>query len=182
MRVSERRRVGHSQLASLPVTQDPYGNNQYDPYGGERPQEYSLDPGYNTPQSPQPEGYHQDPQGGGYYEQPGQYDPRQYTAVPYGVPGHGDPAPQNGFGVAALVLGISTIAVSWCCYLMVLGAPAGILAIIFGALGVQKANRGEANNRGTAMAGLVCGIVGLALSVLILVLLVVLGTVDGYLT
>jgi hypothetical protein len=37
----------------------------------------------------------------------------------------------------------------------------GILAVIFGAIGIGNANKG-AGNKGLAIAGLVCGILGIA--------------------
>ena len=79
---------------------------------------------------------------------PGQTLPPMYTPV---MPLR----PQNGFGVAGLVLGIIGI---FCCI-------SAILGIIFGAIGMSKANAGTATNKGMATAGLVLGIVGVALYV-----------------
>lgn len=61
-------------------------------------------------------------------------------------------------GTAALVLGI----LQFIC----LGPIATILAIIFGAIGVKKANRGQATNKGTALWGMWLGIVGAILFVI----------------
>ena len=47
-----------------------------------------------------------------------------------------------------------------------LGTIGSVLAIIFGKIGMNKADQGLANNRGVAKAGFVLGIVGLALTVL----------------
>ena len=44
-----------------------------------------------------------------------------------------------------------------------------ILSITFGAIGLGRAKRGEATNRGAAMAGLVLGIVAIALLVLLVI-------------
>ena len=41
-----------------------------------------------------------------------------------------------------------------------------ILAIVFGKIGMNKADRGEATNRGTAKAGFILGIIGIILSVI----------------
>ena len=68
------------------------------------------------------------------------------TVSPFGVPA----PPRNGMGMAALVLGLCSIACGW---------VLGLLAIIFGAIGIARANRGEATNKGQATAGLVLGIV-----------------------
>lgn len=147
---------------------DQYGNPT-DPYG-QRPQEYSLDSPYGQVSPP----------GDGYYGQDTHYDPRQYTAIPYENSGYGTQQMQNGMGVASLVLGISTIVTSWCCYFMAIAVPTGVLAIVFGSIGLQRANRGEANNRSMAMAGLVCGAIGLVLGVVMMLLLLGLGITAGY--
>lgn len=67
-------------------------------------------------------------------------------------------APQNGMGVAALVLGI--VGLVFCLgYSIILP----LLAVIFGAIGRKKADQGLANNKGMATAGFVMGIIGLAI-------------------
>ncbi|MCF8527611.1 MAG: DUF4190 domain-containing protein [Candidatus Nanopelagicales bacterium] len=76
-------------------------------------------------------------------------------------------APQNGMGTAALVLGI--LGIIGC--IPIIG---GILAIIFGKIGMTKADQGLANNRGSAKAGFVLGIIGLALGVIGVIFYVVL--------
>ena len=75
--------------------------------------------------------------------------------------------PQNGMGTAALVMGL----LQFVC----LGPIGSVLAIVFGAIGIKKANRGEATNGGMAKAGLWLGIVGIVLSVVAVILMVVLG-------
>ncbi|MEU6847111.1 DUF4190 domain-containing protein [Streptomyces sp. NPDC046716] len=70
--------------------------------------------------------------------------------------------PSNGLGVAAMVLGI----VSDVLFLMwPIAILCGILAIVFGAMGRGKARRGEAANPGQALAGIICGSVGIVLAV-----------------
>jgi hypothetical protein len=46
-----------------------------------------------------------------------------------------------------------------------LGALLGLVAVLFGILGLMRVNRGEADNRGQAVAGLVTGGVALLLGV-----------------
>ena len=88
------------------------------------------------------------------------------------APGYGQPFPpgsqsaRNGMGTAALVLGIVGVVLSWTVYL---GVVAGILAIVFGAIGLGRVRRGEATNRGAAKAGLILGIVAVALLMLLVV-------------
>ncbi|GAA4900709.1 uncharacterized protein DUF4190 [Stackebrandtia albiflava] len=141
------------------MTYDPYGNQPpHDPYGSSPPPQ--------TPHSGAP-GYYQDPKG--------QYDPYQgqYTAPPYMQQPMGYQAPQNGLGIAAMVLGIVSIPALCLCYA---GVPTAILAIIFGAVGVSKASRGEATNKGMALAGIILG----CATFLVLILWVVLVLVFGY--
>ena len=55
----------------------------------------------------------------------------------------GSPAPRNGMGTAALVLGIVGLVLA----LPIIGLLPGIVAIVLGIIGVRRANRGEATNR-----------------------------------
>lgn len=87
--------------------------------------------------------------------------PAQPSAGYYGWPGV-PPMPSNGMGTAALVLGIisDVLFLLWPIAILL-----GILAVIFGAVGRGKANHGEATNAGQALAGLICGVVGIVLGV-----------------
>jgi hypothetical protein len=91
-----------------------------------------------------------------------------------GAPGYGwplnRPAPSNGMGTAALVLGIIAT-VLFCVW--PLSIVLGILAVIFGMVGRAKARRGEATNPGQALAGIICGAVGLVLAIALIVLIAV---------
>ncbi|MFI1682325.1 DUF4190 domain-containing protein [Streptomyces sp. NPDC020607] len=111
------------------------------------------------------------------YGYPGPYSgsyPGQGHQGYQGYPGYGWPAmpapPANGMGVTALVLGI--IAAAGFC-LWPLAIVLGVLAVVFGAVGRGKARRGEATNGGQALAGIICGAVGVVLGVALLVILVV---------
>ena len=92
---------------------------------------------------------------------------------PFATPPPGSPAPlppapplygeqlpvgrRNGFGTAALVLGVVSLV------LFVFIFPP-VLALVFGFLGRARAKRGEATNKGSATAGIVLGLIGLALA------------------
>lgn len=109
-----------------------------------------------------PYGYPGGPQSGYGYPAP---QPPGYGGTP--APGyHGwtgmAPMPSNGMGVTGLVLGIIS-AVIFC--LWPLAIVLGVMAVIFSALGRGKAARGEATNPGYALAGLICGTVGIVLGV-----------------
>ena len=58
-----------------------------------------------------------------------------------------------------MVLGIVGAAL---CLVPVVGFVLGLLATVFGGVGLGKANRGEATNKGMAVAGLVLGIITMA--------------------
>ncbi|MFI9625781.1 DUF4190 domain-containing protein [Streptomyces sp. NPDC052042] len=99
----------------------------------------------------------------------GQYGYPAAPAPPYGYPGYGGypqapwggPPPVNGMGTAAMVLGILSL-----CLFCLYGVPSivlGVLALIFGILGRKRARRGEADNGGQALAGIITGSVGIAL-------------------
>ena len=96
-----------------------------------------------------------------YPTQPGP-PPDQYPAGQY-PPGGYQAAPRrrNGMGTAALVLGVLALVLVLLLIFSPLGAFLGLLAVIFGIVGIVRANRREADNRGQAVAGLVTG--GLAL-------------------
>jgi len=84
-----------------------------------------------------------------------------YPPVPP-APGPGA-APNNTLGLVALILGIAAIPLVCCFWL---GVPVGIAAAVLGFIGKGKAERGEATNRGQALAGMICGIAAVALGIL----------------
>lgn len=86
-------------------------------------------------------------------------------AQPYPYPGvYGYPQPRNGPGTAGLVLGIIGIVLCWALWV---GWLLNLLAIIFGGVGIGRANHGQATNKNSAVAGLVLGIVGLAVGIVL---------------
>jgi hypothetical protein len=89
----------------------------------------------------------------------------------YGPGGYGAPAaqPRNGFGVAALVLGLLALLLSWT---VIGGIILGILAVIFGVLGRGRAKRGEATNGGFSVAGIVLGVLGVLIAIAFIALAV----------
>ena len=108
-----------------------------------------------------------DPQPGGY-ERP--------LAQSYGALS----APQNGHGLAAIILGIAATVLFWVPFLYLITAiPAGIIAIVQGAKGRKLADQGLATNRGQATAGLVLGIIGLTLCAMSMVLGAIIGAVSA---
>ncbi|HET9007647.1 MAG TPA: DUF4190 domain-containing protein [Actinomycetes bacterium] len=102
-----------------------------------------------------------------YPTQPGQ-PPGQYAGPPPGqYPAAGYPAARrrNGMGTAALVLGVVALVLVLLLLFSPIGAFLGLLAVLFGILGIMRANRGEADNRGQAVAGLVTGAIALLVGI-----------------
>ncbi len=104
----------------------------------------------------------------------GLQQPSQYQ--PYPQPGYmpvlppDAPAmtqPQNGMGLAALVLGIVGLVTGWIPFVACFGWIACVLAIVFGAIGFSKANGGKATNKNAAIAGLSLGIAGLLIGLIL---------------
>ncbi len=100
-----------------------------------------------------------------------------YGGAAYGAP-QGGPggypwgamplAPQNGVSTASLVLGIISLVI-FC--LWPVAIILGVLAVILGFVGRRRAKRGESTNPGQALAGIVCGAVGLVLGATLVVLI-----------
>ncbi len=79
---------------------------------------------------------------------------------------------QNGMGTTALIMGI----LQFFC----LGIIGSILAIVFGKIGMDKADQGLADNRGTAKAGFVLGIIGLVLFVIGVIIAIILSATGAF--
>lgn len=127
------------------------------------------------PQGQPPHGQQPGQPGGPGYG-PGGGAPPPGGGQPPGATPHGYPQqPSNGMGLTALILGIIAIPLVCCFYI---GIPLGIAAVVLGWLGKQKADRGEATNRGQALAGLICGAIAVVIGILLLLLLVVFNVID----
>ena len=77
--------------------------------------------------------------------------------------------PSNGLAIGALVVGILAIPGACCCYSSV---PLGIAAIVMGIIAMNKAKMSPETHggRGMALGGLVCGSIGLAFTILAIIL------------
>lgn len=135
---------------------DPYGQQGQPTYGQESPQQSNY---YGQQQyGGQPQGYPQQgyPQSG-YGQQP--YPPYGQQ-MPYGAPGTPyaayQPKPTNGLAIAALVTSLAGFVF---CFV------AGIVAIVLGVLGMNKAKEIGGTGRGMAIAGTVIGSVQVVASI-----------------
>lgn len=86
--------------------------------------------------------------------------------------GYGQPAPvygaphgpqKNGLGIASLVLGILALLTGF----FLIGGLLGLIAIVLGIIALGRVKRGEADNRGMALAGIITGALGLLLTILV---------------
>ncbi|MFJ3956087.1 hypothetical protein [Arthrobacter sp. NPDC090010] len=95
------------------------------------------------------------------YAQPGM--PQPYPQAPYQQPGKQG----NGFGVAALVLGILALVSSFIPFLGVVAFILGPLAILFGILGLVLRKQAP---KGTSITGMILGGVGILVAVVVTML------------
>lgn len=146
----------------------PTGAPQYGNPGAETPSPGDYSQGHYPPSySPQPGGYQ--PQPTGYPPQPSGYAPQAgYPQPGYGM-GYGAPAPtkKNGLGTAALVVAIAALFLFWTIFG---GFILGIVAIILGIIGISRAKRGEADNRGIALGGVILGVLAIIASAVFIVI------------
>lgn len=135
------------------------GAPQQDTPGPQAPQGYGPVPTYGAPPAPT-YGAAQPGYGGPGYGYPPQG---------YGQPSFA-PAP-NGKATAALITGIATLLMSWCCGAGILG----VIAIVLGARARNeiRASGGRQTGDGLAIGGMVTGAVAIVVGVLALVLIVV---------
>ncbi len=99
---------------------------------------------------------------------PGGYSPQPYG--PYGgYPPPYPPPAKNGLGTASLVVAIISL------FTVFGGVVLGVVAVILGFLGRGRVQRGEANNGGIAVAGIVLGAVSIVVSIVAIVIMAVVG-------
>ena len=77
---------------------------------------------------------------------------------------------KKGFSIAALVLGI--VAIVLCC-VWYISIPCGILAIVFGTIGLRS------SKRGMSISGIVTGIIGIIISIFIIFMIIISGFTQG---
>ncbi|MFE3069858.1 DUF4190 domain-containing protein [Streptomyces sp. NPDC059247] len=89
----------------------------------------------------------------------------------WGPPPFQAPPSRTGLGVAALVVGIVGLVFAIVPFLFWLGGIMGVVALVLGIVGLGRAKRGETNDRGQSVAGIVLGSVTLVVSAAWLVVL-----------
>ncbi|HET6699280.1 MAG TPA: DUF4190 domain-containing protein [Nocardioidaceae bacterium] len=120
------------------------------------------EPGDGQPAGPPPPGYGAP---GGYPGGPQQGAPGQ---GPH--PGYPGPRPTNTKATAALITGITTLVLSWCCGAGVLGAIAIVLGVR--ARSEIRSSQGTQEGDGIALAGIITGAAAVVIGLLVLVAIV----------
>lgn len=94
---------------------------------------------------------------------------------PFGTgPGHtsGAARARNGMATAAVVMGSIGLAIAWIPFIVLFGAILAVLALVFGIIGVRR-SRASGVGRGASIAGIVMGSLGIAASVVGVILSIV---------
>ena len=73
--------------------------------------------------------------------------------------------PRNGLGVSVLVLGVASLVAAISFVLFPLALAGGLAAVVFGVIAMVRGNTRGATNSGQAAAGLICGTLALAISI-----------------
>lgn len=73
--------------------------------------------------------------------------------------------PRNGVGVAALVFGVVSLVLAVLVFFSPFSFILGPIAIILGIVGMARASKGVATNRGQAAAGLITGILSVLVAI-----------------
>ncbi len=110
------------------------------------------------------------PPSAGYQAGPGYPQPNAGFA-PYGYPYPMMPMAAQlpkGLAITGMVLGI----VGVCTSLFYIGGVVGIVGLVFSIIAIRKANRGVADGKGMAIAGLVTSIVAIIVNAIEIVLIV----------
>jgi len=112
------------------------------------------------------------------YEQPPGQNPYGQNQYGYGYPppgypgqpqGYGRPPARNGLAITSLVLGILALVTCW---LTFPGIILGILAVIFGGVGLARARTDRVSNKGMAIAGMITGVVGAVIGTVLLIVVI----------
>jgi membrane-bound ClpP family serine protease len=73
--------------------------------------------------------------------------------------------PKNGLGIAALVLGVASLVAAVSFVLFPFALLGGLIAVILGIIALTRGRTKGATNTGQATAGVICGVLALALAI-----------------
>ncbi|AXB48229.1 hypothetical protein A4R43_02630 [Amycolatopsis albispora] len=74
--------------------------------------------------------------------------------------------PRNGLGTAGFVLGLVGLIFAFIPLIGIVAWPLTILGLIFGVIGLQRANRGQSTNKGMAIAAIALSAIGLVICII----------------
>jgi hypothetical protein len=96
-----------------------------------------------------------------------EYQPPEYQAgyAPPQYPQQPAMPPKNGFGTTGFVLGLVGLLLSFLPIIGVVAWPLVILGLVFSILGLLRATKGAATNKGLAIAGIVLSAIGLVICI-----------------
>ncbi|MHC0431620.1 DUF4190 domain-containing protein [Streptomyces sp. O3] len=77
-----------------------------------------------------------------------------------------DQPPRNGFGIAALIVGIVGVLAGLVPLLFWIAAVLGVIALVLGPVGARRATRGQATNKRMSIVGTVLGGLAIVLSII----------------
>jgi len=148
---------------------------QPNPYGAQPPPNpYGGEPQYGQQQPPPYNPYGQ--------QQPYQQQPYPPSGYPPGYPAYQPAPPNDGLGLASMIIGIASLVLSCLYGFGLLGAPA---ALIMGRISMKRIDRsnGQLGGRGMAQAGFILGIIGsvfLVLAIIALVVIIAVAIAGGF--
>ena len=85
------------------------------------------------------------------------------SAQPFAPPPSARPG--NGLGVAALVVGVASLVAALYFILFPLGLLGGLVAVVLGGIAASSGRTKGATNPGQALAGIICGVLALAVAI-----------------
>jgi hypothetical protein len=75
--------------------------------------------------------------------------------------------PRNGLGVAALVVGVASLVAALSFILFPVGLLGGLAAVVLGGIAAIRGKAKGATNPGQAVAGIICGVLALAVAIVL---------------
>jgi hypothetical protein len=75
--------------------------------------------------------------------------------------------PRNSLGVAALVVGVASLVAALSFILFPLGLLGGLVAVVLGGIAATRGRAKGATNPGQAVAGIICGVLALAVAIVL---------------
>lgn len=73
--------------------------------------------------------------------------------------------PKNGLGIAALVLGVASLVAALSFVFFPVALLGGLIAVILGLIALTRGRNRGSTNSGQAAAGVICGVLALALAI-----------------